>query len=51
MEETEELEGVEQVAVVHGVGERVTEITDGGLRMGFVIAQDENSMKAVEDFE
>lgn len=31
--------GVRQISIVHGVGETITEITDSGSRMGFVIAQ------------
>lgn len=31
--------GVKQVSIVHGVGETITDITDSGSRMGFVIAQ------------
>ncbi len=35
----ENMPGVRQISVVHGPGEKVTEITDSGSRMGFVIAQ------------
>ena len=35
----EQMPGVKQVSIVHGVGETVTEITDSGSRMGFVIVQ------------
>lgn len=35
----EKMDGVQQVCIVHGFGEQVTEITDSGARMGFVIAQ------------
>lgn len=35
----ENMDGVQQVCIVHGFGEQVTEITDSGARMGFVIAQ------------
>lgn len=41
--------GVQQISIVHGVGEKVTEIDSSGARMGFVIAQDENAEKAVAD--
>ncbi len=39
IKEVEKLAGVKQVSIVHGIGERITEITDSGSRMGFVIAQ------------
>ena len=47
--EAEMLDGVKQISVVHGVGEKVTEIDCSGARMGFVIAQDENADAAIED--
>ena len=31
--------GIKQITVVHGIGERISEIADSGSRMGFVIAQ------------
>ena len=37
--EAEAMSGVKQVSIVHGVGETITDITDSGSRMGFVIAQ------------
>ncbi|MBR0410339.1 MAG: ATP-grasp domain-containing protein [Eubacterium sp.] len=37
--EAEGMPGVKQISIVHGVGEKITEITDSGSRMGFVIAQ------------
>lgn len=39
MKETEMMPGVKQVSIVHGLGETITDITDSGSRMGFVIAQ------------
>lgn len=39
VEEAEMMAGVKQITIVHGVGERITNITDSGSRMGFVIAQ------------
>lgn len=51
IEEAKKIEGIKQISIVHGVGEEVTEIISSGARMGFVIAQDENSMRAVEDCE
>ncbi len=40
------IEGIQQVSIVHGVGERITEITDSGSRMGFVIAQGKDAFDA-----
>ena len=39
VEEAERMPGIKQVSIVHGVGETITDITDSGSRMGFVIAQ------------
>lgn len=49
IEEAEKVSGVQQISIVHDVGEKVTEITSSGARMGFVIAQDEDAESAVED--
>ena len=49
VEEAEKVSGVKQISIVHGVGEEVTEIDSSGARMGFVIAQDENAEKAMND--
>ncbi len=38
--------GVKEIHIVHGVGERVGDITDSGSRMGFVIAQGKNALEA-----
>ncbi len=39
VEEAEKMPGVKQISIVHGIGEKISEITDSGSRMGFVIAQ------------
>ena len=39
--------GVQQVSIVHGVGEAVTEIDSSAARMGFVVAQGSNAKDAV----
>lgn len=39
IEEAKQISGIEQISIVHGIGERITDITDSGSRMGFVIAQ------------
>lgn len=43
--------GIQQISIVHGVGEEITEITSSGARMGFVIAQDGDAETAIEDCE
>lgn len=49
--EAESSSGVKQVSVVHGIGENITEITDSGSRMGFVIAQGNNALEAAFNAE
>lgn len=51
LEEAENMPGVKQVSIVHGVGEQITEITDSGSRMGFVIAQGSDANDAAEKCE
>lgn len=40
--------GIQQISIVHGIGEKVTDVIDSASRMGFVIAQGENVDMAVE---
>ena len=47
IEEAEKILGVKQVSIVHGVGDKVSEIRSSVDRAGFVIAQAEDAMKAV----
>lgn len=49
--EAERMPGVKQVSIVHGVGERITEITDSGSRMGFIIVQGRDAADAAEKCE
>lgn len=49
VDKAEEIDGVQQISIVHGVGEEVTEINSSGERMGFVIAQDVDVDAAVKD--
>lgn len=46
-----EFEGVNQISIVHDVGEHITEIDSSGSRMGFVIAEGECAEVAVERCE
>lgn len=39
LQKVEGMSGIKQIGIVHGVGERITDIVDSGSRMGFVIAQ------------
>lgn len=47
IEYAEKINGIKQVSVVHGVGERVNEINSSGSRMGFVIAQSDDRDTAI----
>jgi len=49
IEEAKKVSGVQQISIVHNVGEEITEVTSSGARIGFVIAQDRDAEKAVED--
>lgn len=49
IKEAKYIEGVKQISIVHGTGEKVTEVTSSGARMGFIIAQDINSSDAIKD--
>ena len=48
LEEAKNTDGIKQISVVHGVSEKISDITDSGSRMGFVIAQAETPEKAAE---
>lgn len=47
----EKIKGVQQVSVVHGIGEQISDVIDSASRMGFVIAQDDTALNAIEDCE
>lgn len=49
VEEAKKISGVQQISIVHNIGEKITEVTSSGERMGFVIAQDTNAEKAITD--
>ena len=44
--EAEKSDGVKQISIVHGTGERITDIIDSGSRMGFVITQGQDANDA-----
>ena len=47
VDEAQKIDGIQQISIVHGVGEKITEVIDSGSRMGFVIAQGEKTQDAV----
>lgn len=51
IEYAEKLPGIKQVSFVHGIGETISDITDSGSRMGFVIAQGLSAEVASEEAE
>ena len=51
IDDARKVKGVKQISIVHGVGEKVTEIDSSGSRMGFVISQEENAERAIESCE
>ena len=51
IKEAESMPGVKEICVVHGIGEKIAEITDSGSRMGFVIVQGKNADDAEKKAE
>lgn len=51
LEEAAEIHGIQQISVVHGAGEKITEITESGARMGFVIALGDDASAAISKAE
>ena len=47
IEDAKNIDGVKQISIVHGVGEAVSEITDSGSRIGFVIAGKDSAEEAI----
>lgn len=47
VEVAQKIAGIQQISIVHGVGETVSEIDSSAARMGFVIAQSEDAERAV----
>ena len=45
--DAEKVDGIQQISIVHGVGEAVTAITDSASRLGFVIAQSADALSAI----
>ena len=51
IEEAGKMNGIKQISVVHGVGEKIKDITDSGSRVGFVIAQGKDAYDAAQKCE
>lgn len=51
VKEVESMLGIKQVSIVYGPGEKITDVTDSGSRMGFVIAQGSDADDAAEKCE
>ena len=47
IDDAERIDGVQQVSIVHGIGETVTAITNSASRLGFVIAQSADAPSAI----
>lgn len=43
IEDAKKIKGIDQISIVHGIGETITEIDSSTARMGFIIAQGENA--------
>ena len=51
VDESGKMPGIQQVSVVHGLGEDVHEITSSAERMGFVVAQGDDPQEAIDRCE
>ncbi len=51
LETARSMPGVRQISIVHGIGERITDVTDSGSRMGFVIAEGKDAADAAQKCE
>ena len=51
VDEDGKMPGIQQVSVVHGLGENVHEITSSSERMGFVVAQGNDPQEAIDRCE
>ena len=47
VDEAGNIEGIQQISVVHGIGDTVTDVVDSASRMGFVIAQGDSVENAI----
>lgn len=48
VDKAKKIEGVKQITIVHSIGEKISDVTDSGSRMGFIISQANNVSTAVE---
>ena len=51
IEEAKALEGIRQISIVHNIGDVVSEIKSSSDRIGFVVAQGENALEAINKCE
>lgn len=51
VDKAQEIEGINQISIVYGIGERITGIDSSAARMGFVIAQGQNANQAIKSCE
>ncbi len=51
LDEANKIVGIKQISVVHGKGDKLSEINCSGSRMGFVIAQADTANKAIDACE
>ena len=51
LEDAQKVDGVQQISIVYGEGERITDVVGSASRMGFVISQADNAYSAIESCE
>ena len=51
LEEAKSMSGVKEIKIVHGIREEITNITDSGSRMGFIITQGKDANDAAKKAE
>lgn len=51
IEDAKKVNGIKQISIVHDIGERISEIESSSSRLGFVIAQDNDALTAIEECE
>lgn len=49
IDEAKQMTGIKQISIVHGVGEKITEVMSSGERMGFVIASGNTAVNAIDN--
>ena len=49
IDEAKQMTGIKQISIVHGIGEKITEVMSSGERMGFVIATGNTAVNAIDN--